>query len=61
MQWSKLRGQSFHHGKREDLTLFGTLKIDIFKALGCGDLKKKASQIWTRLGETLLDPFLKNL
>ena len=40
MQWSKLRVQSFHHGKREDLTSFGTLKIDIFKVLGCGDFKR---------------------
>ena len=29
----------FHHGKREDLTSFGTLKIDIFKVLVCGDSK----------------------
>ena len=41
MQLSKLRAQSFHHGKREDLTSFGTLKIDIFKVLGYGDSKKK--------------------
>ena len=60
MQWSKLRAQSFHHGEREDLTSFGTLKIDIFKVLGCGEFLKKniadcRLQIWTHLGETLLD------
>ena len=37
MQWSKLYVQSFRHGKREDPTSFGTLKIDIFKVVGCGD------------------------
>ena len=45
MQWSKLHVQSFHLGKRKDLTsfAFGTLKIDIFKVLvlGRGDLKVK--------------------
>ena len=38
------------------------LKIDVFKVLGCGDFKKIYTlQIWTHLGETLLDPFLKIL
>ena len=43
IKWSKLRVQSFQHGKREDLTSLGTLKIGIFKVLGRGDgdLKKK--------------------
>ena len=27
--------------KREDLTSFGTLKIDIFEVFGYGDLEKK--------------------
>ena len=34
MKWSKLRAWSFHHGKREDLTSLGTLKIDIFEVFG---------------------------
>ena len=53
---------SFHHGKREDLTPFGTLKIDIFEVFGYVNLGgKKSLQIWTRLEETFLDPFLKKL
>ena len=35
----------FHHGKRKDLTSFGTLKIDIFKVLGCGDSKKNIADL----------------
>ena len=31
-----LHVQSFRHGKKEDLTWFGTLKINIFEAFGCG-------------------------
>ena len=49
-----------HHS----LLTHGNLKIDVFKVLGCGDLKKievYILQIWTHLGETLLDPFLKIL
>ena len=62
MQWSKLRVQSFHHGKREDVTSLGTLKIDIFEVFGYVNLGgKKSLQIWMRLEETLLNPFLKNL
>ena len=51
---NKLCAQSFHRGKREDLTTFGTLKIDIFKVLWCGDLERKqycTLHIWTRLEE----------
>ena len=45
-------------GEREDLTSFGTLKIDIFEVFGCVNLGgEKSLQIWTRLEETLLDPF----
>ena len=43
-----------HHS----LLTHGNLKIDIFKIL---ETSKKSSQIWTRLGETLLDPFLEIL
>ena len=47
-----------HHS----LLTHGNLKIDVFKVLGCGDLKKiYLLQIWMHLGETLLDPLLKIL
>ena len=61
IKWSKLRAQSLHLGKREDLTSFGTLKIDV---LGRGDLKKQRK--YCRFGRVserpaLLDPFFKIL
>ena len=49
INWCK--PQSFRHGKREDLPLFGTIKIEVF---GYGDFEKKLSQTWTHLGDTLL-------
>ena len=52
----------FHHKKIEDLTSFRILNIDIFEVFGYVNLGgKKSLQIWTRLEETLLNPFFKNL
>ena len=45
-----------------DLTSFGILNIDVFEVFGYVNLGgKKSLQIWTRLEETLLNLFLKNL
>ena len=44
------------------MTSLGTLKIDIFEVFRYVNLgEKKSLQIWIRLEETLLNPFLKNL
>ena len=45
------------------MTSLGTLKIDIFEEVfGYVNLGgKKSLQIWMRLEETFLDPFLKKL